>query len=164
MEEAAEKALGVVETIQYFATNFLHNIENALDMDLRTTIRLVVVVGAYLLIRPYLLKGGAKMQEKQHDKVIAADKKREAAAAAAAVISPNSLRGKVEVPEDTESEEEEGQASGVNWGGKARKKQRRVLRKILEGDEKMRMDAEGDGDDKDIMDLLVDYEEGKDGW
>lgn len=154
MAEIAESAL---ENIRYFALNFLHNIENMFDMDLRSIIRLVVVVGAYLLIRPYLVKGGAKLQEKQHEKVFEADKKREKEA----LISANSLRGQVEVPEDTESEEE-GQASGVNWGGKARKKQRKVLRQILEKDEKMRL--EDDQDDKDIMDLLVDYEEGKDGW
>lgn len=159
MSEAAETVKYVVDNIRYFALNFLHNIENALDMDLRTFIRIVVVVGAYLLIRPYLVKGGAKLQEREHDKVIAADKKREANAK----ISPNSLRGQVEVPEDTDSEEE-GQASGVNWGGKARKKQRKVLRQILEADEKTRLDAEGDKDDKDILEYLVDYEEGKDGW
>ncbi len=117
-----------------------------------------MVVGAYLLIRPYLVKGGAKMQERQHEKVIAADRKREAKN----LISANSLRGQVEIPEDTDSEEEA--KSGVNWGGKARKKQRRALKKILEADEKMRLDAEGDKDDKDIMEYLVDYEEGKDGW
>lgn len=155
----AEMAQTALENIRYFALNFLHNIENMLDMDLRTTIRIVVIVGAYLLIRPYLVKGGAKLQERQHEKVFEADKNREKEA----LISANSLRGQVEVPEDTESEEE-GEASGVNWGGKARKKQRKVLKQILEKDEKMRLDAEGDKDDKDIMDLLVDYEEGKDGW
>jgi hypothetical protein len=159
MSEVTDTVKYVLDNIRYFALNFLHNIENAFDMDLRTFIRIVVVVGAYLLIRPYLVQGGAKMQERQHDKVIAADKKREGQAK----ISPNSLRGQVEVPEDTDSEEE-GQATGANWGGKARKKQRRALRQILEADEKMRLDAEGDKDDKDIMDLLVDYEEGKDGW
>ncbi|KAG0648617.1 pga2 [Hyphodiscus hymeniophilus] len=159
MEDIIGGASYVIENIQYFALNFLHNIENVLDMDLRTAIRLVVIVGAYLLIRPYLVKGGAKLQEKQHAKVYEADKKREKEA----LISANSLRGQVKVPEDTESEEE-GQASGVNWGGKARKKQRKAIKKILEADEKMRLDAEGDQDDKDIMDLLVDYEEGKDGW
>jgi hypothetical protein len=157
MAEVAEKAQQVLDTIRYFALNFLHNIENAFDMDLQTFIRLVVVVGAYLLIRPYLVKGGAKMQERQHDKVIAADKKRQG------LISPNSLRGQVEVPEETGSEEE-GEASGANWGGKARKKQRKVLKKILEADEKTSLGAEGDMDDKDIMEYLVDYEEGKDGW
>jgi hypothetical protein len=155
----AEQAQYVIENIRYFALNFLHNLENVLDMDLRTTIRIVVVVGAYLLIRPYLVKGGAKLQERQHEKVFDADKKREKEA----LISANSLRGQVEVAEDTESDQE-GQSSGVNWGGKARKKQRKVIKKILEADEKMRLDAEGDKDDKDIMDLLVDYEEGKDGW
>jgi len=159
MDEIVGGAKYVIENIQYFALNFLHNVENVLDMDLRTAIRLVVIVGAYLLIRPYLVKGGAKLQEKQHEKVFEADKKREKEA----LISANSLRGQVEVPEDTESEEE-GQASGVNWGGKARKKQRKAIKKILEVDEKMRLDAEGDKDDKDIMDLLVDYEEGQDGW
>jgi len=159
MSEIADTAKYVVDNIRYFALNFLHNIENALDMDLRTFIRIVVVVGAYLLIRPYLVKGGAKLQERQHEKVFEADKKREANAK----ISPNSLRGQVEVPDDTDSEEE-GQATGPNWGGKARKRQRKVLKQILDADEKMRLDAEGDKDDKDILEYLVDYEEGKDGW
>ena len=159
MDEIVEGAQYVIENIKYFALNFLHNLENVLKMDLRTAIRLVVVVGAYLLIRPYLVKGGAKLQEKQHEKVYAADKKREKEA----LLSANSLRGQIEVPEDTDSEKE-GQASGVNWGGKARKKQRKTIKKILEADEKMRLDADGAKDDEDIMDLLVDYEEGKDGW
>ena len=149
----------MVENIQYFASNFLHNLQHVFDMDLRTAIRLVVIVGAYLLIRPYLIKGGAKLQEKQHEKVYEADKKRDAEA----LISANSLRGHVEVPEDTD-DEEESQATGVNWGAKARKRQRKVVKKILEADERLRLDAEGDKDDQDIMDLLVDYEEGKDGW
>jgi hypothetical protein len=158
MSEVMDTVNYVVENIRYFALNFLHNIENALDMDLRTFIRIVVVVGAYLLIRPYLVKGGAKLQERQHEKVFEADRKREANAK----ISPNSLRGQVEVPEDTDSDEE--QATGVNWGGKARKRQRKVVKQILDADEKMRLDAEGDKDDRDILEYLVDYEEGKDGW
>jgi len=158
MDVITENAQYVADNIRYFALNFLHNVEHALDMDLHTLIRIVVVVGAYLLIRPYLIKGGAYVQEKQHEKVYAADKERERKA----LISANSLRGQVEVPEDTESEE--GEATEVNWGGKARKRQRKAIKKILEADEKMRLEAEGDKDDKDIMDLLVDYEEGKDGW
>ena len=149
----------VFNTGRYFALNFLHNIENIFDMDLRTIIRLVVVVGAYLLIRPYLVKGGAYMQERQHDKVIAADKKREKDAR----LSPNDLRGQANVPVHTDSEEE-GQASGLNWGVSARKRQKRELRKQLDADEKLKLDIEGEKDDKDIMEYLVDYEEGKDGW
>lgn len=145
----AEMAQQVFDTVRYFALNFLHNIENVFDMDLRTFIRLVVVVGAYLLIRPYLVKGGAYMQERQHDKVIAADKKREKDAR----LSPNDLRGQASVPEDTDSEEE-GQASGPNWGGNARKKQKRELRKQLDADEKRRLDIEGEKDDKDIMEQI----------
>jgi hypothetical protein len=147
----ADMAQQVFDAVRYFTFNFLHNVENAFDMDLTTFIRLVVVVGAYLLIRPYLVKGGAYLQEREHEKVIAADRKREKDAR----LSPNDLRGQASVPDGTDSEEEEGEASGPSWGGNARKKQRRELRKKMDAEEK---------DDRDIMEYLVDYEEGKDGW
>jgi hypothetical protein len=168
MSEITDTIMYLVDNTKYFALNFLHNIENAFNMDLHTFIRIVVVVGAYMLIRPYLVKGGAKLQEREHAKVYAADKEREekARAAEGVKISPNMLRGEkgvVGVPEDTDSEAE-AEANGTNWGGKARKRQRKVVKSILEADEKMRLDAQGDEDDKDIMEFLVDYEEGKDGW
>ena len=54
-----------------YALNFYHNVTNILvGMDAKKWIRLVAVVGAYLLARPLLLKFGAYVQEKEHEKGI----------------------------------------------------------------------------------------------
>ena len=61
---------------------------------------------------------------------------------------------------------EEGKATGnePQWGKKAKKRQRQVVKKLLEQQEEQLRQAQGDEEDKDIMEHLVDYEEGKDGW
>ena len=70
-----------------------------------------------------------------------------------------SLKGQVEIPEDTDSEgEEDGRvkATGAaDWGKKARRRQRRVLRSLIEADEKRRKEEEEEaGSDKEIEELL----------
>lgn len=115
---------------------------------------MILVVCAYVLVRPYIQKFAMRAQNLEHEKEIDTG----------AVLSPNSLRGQVDVPEDTDSEREQGEATGTSWGKKARKRQRQMLSKVLENDEKRRKEQEDDLDDEDIMDLLVDYEEGVDGW
>jgi len=114
-------------------------------------IRIVIVIGSYLLLRPYLLKWAGRAQEKQHEKMIGAEEK-----GSKAKISANSLRGQVEVPDDTD-EEAEGQATGANWGKKARKRQRWFVNKALEEDERRRMEEQDELDDKEVEDFLVRY-------
>ena len=106
------------------------------------------------------MKLGAKIQAKEHEKILDPDEMETAKAA----ISPNSLRGMVEVPEDSESEGdgEEGTKTGADWGKKARRRQRQMVRKILDAEEKLRREQEEDEDDKDIMEYLDDYKEGWD--
>jgi hypothetical protein len=145
----------MAETLVYYAGNLRRNLSNLfVDLDLKNWIRMIAVVGAYLLVRPYLQKLGMKTQSLEHEKEIDTG----------AILSPNSLRGQVDVPEDTDSEGGQADATGANWGKKARKRQRQMLRNVLDTDEKARKEQEDNEDDKDIMDLLVDYEEGKDGW
>lgn len=130
-------------------------------------IRIIALLGGYMLLRAWLMKGAAKKQEAEHAKELEANEIK----AAKAKISPNVLRGaggkKVSFEDDdTEEDGEAGKASGnePQWGKKARKRQRQVVKKLLEiQEEKLRVDQE-DEEDKDIMELLVDYEEGKDGW
>jgi hypothetical protein len=112
-------------------------------------IRLVVIVGAYALLRSYILKLAGKQQTKEHEKEV---DPREVASAAGAGI-PRPLRDQVQVPDD--SDEEDGQVTGTDWGKKARKRQRQMVRKILEADEKLRKEKEGDEEDKDIEEFLV---------
>lgn len=113
-------------------------------------IRLIAIVGAYCLLRPYLLKLGAKFQAKDHERELDPDEM-----ASAAATSVNSLRGKVHVPEDTDSESDEEGRKGTDWGKKARRRQRRVLRGILEAEEKRRREEEEAESDKEIEEFLV---------
>lgn len=128
-----------------FTTNLRGSLEG---MSPEKWIRIVIVVGTYCLIRPYLLKLGGKQQMKQHEKE---------AEEANAKMSPNELRGHkvvAEIPEDSD-DEAEGQATATDWGKKARRRQRNVLKKILDAEEKRLQDLQDDDEDKDIQEFLT---------
>ena len=112
---------------------------------------MVAVVGAYLLLRPYLVKLGEKLSNKQYAETAATT---QTATGPKAKISPNALRGVVG-KEEEEEEEEMGEAKGVDAGkkGKARKRQQKKTTKNQE-----------EGSDAELLDHLVDYVEGEDGW
>lgn len=116
-------------------------------------IRLVVIVGAYLLIRPYLMKFGERMQEKQHERDAAA------AAGTGADIHPNELRTgkKFAIPGVSESDdEEETEIRPGDWGKKARVRQRKFIRHTMEKEEQRLLDEQEEEDLKEILDLLQD--------
>lgn len=123
-----------------------HNLgQSFADMTAQSWIRLVIIVGAYLLIRPYLVKLGTKLQEKQYDKE---------AQEPMAKISPNELRGKVHIPED--SDDDQAESTAADWGKKSRRRQREVMRKLLDAEGKRLREAQEDEEDKDIEQYLVD--------
>ncbi|ROV93069.1 hypothetical protein VSDG_07396 [Cytospora chrysosperma] len=137
---------------------FTRNLRGSLEgMSPEKWIRIVIVVGAYVLIRPYLLKLGGKVQMAQHEKEAAATKAEEEAKAKAK-MSPNELRGHtVQLPgESDDSEaEDEGQASATDWGKKARRRQRTMIKKILNAEEKRLRELQEDDEDKDIQEFLT---------
>jgi len=126
-------------------------------LTLQQWIRVVAVVGAYLLARPYLIKLGAKRQMAQLE---AED---EATEAERARISANEFRGqKLVMPEESESEEEEGggasvagASSAADWGKKARRRQRKMVKNLLAAHEKKLQEEQEDEEDKDIQEFLV---------
>ncbi|KFZ07549.1 hypothetical protein V501_06348 [Pseudogymnoascus sp. VKM F-4519 (FW-2642)] len=144
--------------------NLKHNAEHYASMSLKEWVRIVTIVGAYLLLRPYLSQWAAKLQSAEHDKEIDADELATPATGPKAAISANSLRGQVKVPEDSESDEDTGEAveataqtTSANWGKKARKRQRAMIKRIIEADEKLRAETEAydDEEDKDIEQYLT---------
>lgn len=166
-----------------WGNNFVRNASGMWnDMTAKTYIRLIVIIGAYALIRPYVMKFGEKLQAKQHEKELdpyemaTADEKKKAK------LSPNNLRGiggKQVSFEESDSEGEEATGTDVKWGKKARKRQRQVIKKVLEDEERIRRELQEDDEDKDIQEFLVDdqplpkgYKKGsledlddwKDGW
>lgn len=133
--------------------NLVRNTTQAFtEMKPEGYIRLVVIVGAYALIRPYLMKLGAKMQERQHERdameeLLPTD------------IHPNELRTgkKYAIPGVEESDdEEETEVKPGQWGKAARVRQRKFIRGKLEEEER-RLQAEQEAEsDKEIEDLLID--------
>lgn len=148
---------------------FTRNLKGSFEgMAPEKWIRLVIIVGTYMLLRPYLLKLGGKQQMKQHEKEAA---EAEEEAAAKAKMSPNELRGhKIQIPEDSEDDddnegeeggegrdgEDKARSSATEWGKKARKRQRTMIKKILEAEEKRLQELQDDDEDKDIQEFLTD--------
>ena len=113
-------------------------------------IRLVIIVGAYALLRPYLLKLAARAQQRGHERELDPDE-----VAASTKMSANSLRGNVHVPEDTDSESEDDSKKATDWGKKARRRQRKVIRNLLEDEEKRRKEEDDVESDKEIEEFLT---------
>lgn len=150
------------------------------SLNIHQWLRLVVIAGAYMLLRPYIIKLGGKIQMKQHE----ADEKESLIDAIAIAkgekpaLSANDLREggdskKSKVVEavlgsDAEDDSDDDysvpggaaaaatKASGTDWGKNARKRQRRMVRKLLEAHEQQLADAAGDEEDKDIEEFLED--------
>jgi hypothetical protein len=127
--------------------NLTTQTHNAFErMQPQDYIRLVVIIGAYaLIIRPLLLKLGAKHQAMQHE----TDAKEGQA--------DHDIREKIAIPgvdSDSESDEEDGKADAVQgeWGRKARVRQRKVVRKALELKEQVGLEE----DCADIKEFLQD--------
>ncbi|KAI1375164.1 trafficking PGA2-domain-containing protein [Hypoxylon crocopeplum] len=127
-------------------SRFSNNIsESFTSMTPKQWIRLVIIVGAYALLRPYIIKMGAKFQEKQFEKQFEEEKQAE--------ISPNQLRGEIGLPEDSD-EDEQAETTASDWGKKARKRQRNMIKKLLDAEEKRLQELQEDEEDKDIEQYL----------
>ncbi|OLN82079.1 PGA2-like protein [Colletotrichum chlorophyti] len=144
--------MGPLDILNTIWTRFSTNLRRSLDgMSTEKWFRLVIIVGAYLLLRPYLLKLGGKSQMKQHEKP------EDEWEGPAAKVQPNTLRGQVDIPEDSDSDEADAAAAttSTDWGKKARKRQRNVLKKMIEAEEKRLAELQEDEEDKDIEEFLV---------
>lgn len=147
---------GIYDTAAMIGNRVKNNLGSSFtNMTAQQWIRLVTLVGAYMLLRPYLLKLAERTQRKQLEKEEA---EREAEAAQQrAVISPNELRGRrIEIPDDSDSDEDNnGKPAVAQWGKKARRRQRAMARRMIEENENRLAEAQGDEEDKDIEEFLV---------
>ncbi|KAI9884465.1 MAG: hypothetical protein M1823_003738 [Watsoniomyces obsoletus] len=140
-----------------WSSNLQHNLSDSVTrMTIQDYLRLVIIVGGYALLRPYLIQLGGRFQAKDHERELS-----EHETSSMAAMSPNSLRGQVSVPEDTDDEDdEEGETSGAvktndaDWGRRARRRQREMIRKLLEAEERARAEEDEDSD-KEIEEYLV---------
>ena len=145
------------------------------DMTLQNWIRLVIIVGTYLLVRPYLLNLGAYVQRKQlekEDRRAREEDERRGAGGwgaggwGAGGLDANNLRGgaargaKIDIPGVESDEEDEGGVvesvkEGGEWGRRARVRQRKIVRNAVEEQER-RLRRTAEDSDEDIRDLLED--------
>jgi hypothetical protein len=147
----------IFQALSNYANNASGNLVDTFSrMTLEKWIRIVVIIGAYALLRPYLMKLGAWSQLRQHEKEAEATG---AEAVAKAQMSPNQLRGIAEIPDDTDDEADvsnaTAQTSAADWGKKARRRQREVLKKMIDAEEERLRQAQEDDEDKDIEEFLV---------
>lgn len=141
-------------TLLYDRTS--HNVSDSFrNMTPQQWIRLIMIAGAYMLFRKYVIVHGAKYQQRQMEKREAQEKAEEEKREAE--MSPNQLRGAVGIPEDTDSEGEDAAASGavLQFGKKARRRQRNAIKKILDAEEERLRQLQEDEEDKDIEEFLV---------
>jgi hypothetical protein len=156
MERPQANLDNVLTTLSTWAGNFQRNTRAAfVELRAKDYIRLVVIIGAYLLLRPYLVKAGARAQEKSH-----ARREDPVGAGSEASMSVDTLRDgrKVDIPGvDGESEEENEAGSGeVAWGRKARVRQRNMIREKVEEHERRLREQQMTESDKEIEEFLVD--------
>lgn len=126
------------------ATNNLSNVFN--DMTIQQWIRLIIIVGGYMLLRPYAVKylGKKKIAEWEEE-----DRQK-------AEITPNQLRGE-HGPVEIGDTDDEGEGTASDWGHGARLRQRKMLKQLLEANEQRKQEeAEADEDDRDIEEFLED--------
>ena len=116
-------------------------------------IRLIIIVGAYAFLRPHLIQLGARFQAKDHERELDPNEINSMAA-----TESTSFKDKVHVPEDTDSESEDEARKGTDWGKKARRRQRKMVRDLLAADEKRMKEDEETISDKEIEEFLLEDE------
>ncbi|KAL7925395.1 trafficking PGA2 domain-containing protein [Trichoderma austrokoningii] len=144
-----ESSQSILGQLSQFGQNASNNIQRSFtDMSTQGWLRLIMVVCTYLLIRPHIIKYSTKHAVKKLEEQDVKDKK--FAEEQVTKMSPNDLRGLGSVEEDIDADEG-ADGTKANWGSKARVRQRKALRKILEAEEKRRYEEESDEDVKDLL-------------
>ncbi|KAM3435817.1 hypothetical protein MY4824_004664 [Beauveria thailandica] len=131
-----------------YGNNASNNLQDTFSkMTIHGWLRLTVIVGGYLLLRPYLMKLSVKTAVSKMEE----EEERERAKAAA--MTPNELRGAKQQLEE-HLEDDSGDGTGADWGQRARVRQRTMLKEMLEAEEQRRMEEQED--DRDIAEYLED--------
>lgn len=117
------------------------------NMSPENWIRMTVIVGGYILLRPLALRFIGKSSV---EKMVIQEKEEEERKAAEEAAKPEHLRQAALLLEQQEVGDADEDRSTTAWGQKARVRQRKVLKQMLEAEEKRLEDV----DDKDIDEFL----------
>ncbi|KAG6006257.1 hypothetical protein E4U21_007220 [Claviceps maximensis] len=147
----------LADRLAQYGSNAKHNIaEGISSMTIHTWIRIIVIAGGYMLLRPYLqqmvTKGAVRKMEADDKKAraLAGDKDDELAHPE---LTPNEYRGIKDKLYALEQDHEGADGTSADWGQKARVRQRQMLRELLEEDERRRAAQD---EDADIQEFLED--------
>ena len=133
-------------------------------------IRLLTIICGYLLLRPYIVKFGAHIQQKDHAQKVEAHVKRIEICSGSDIGSRKSeprcekqyqsrSQSQQAIPginSDSEDEDEREKAGGVEWGLRARLRQRKVVRKAMAKYERQLEEVQPTESDKEIEEFLID--------
>lgn len=138
-------------------SNFANNTASSFTrLTPEKIIQLVIVIGAYaLIIRPLILKGGAKVQAKVHEQDHKDNTGAVEAAPRKALAELRGYGGK-EVQLDDSEDENESAIAGADWGKRARARQRKIVKLALEEHERRLRESREEEEDKDIAEFLED--------
>ncbi|KAL8714370.1 MAG: hypothetical protein Q9220_001703 [cf. Caloplaca sp. 1 TL-2023] len=133
----------MVEWFQKIPRNTQESVQR---LTLYGWLRLILIVAAYILIRPYLMKLAERSQTAAHDK----------AARSHSAVTPNMLRGH---SKDTEKEQgEEASTSSWSWGPKARKRQKKASDGVVESEMAEALDEDEEEDAEFLKKFRDDHE------
>ncbi len=136
-----------------WAGNFQRNTTSAFaNMGLKGYIRLVVIIGAYCLLRPYLIKLAARAQAKDLERRQAVD---ESSADPSAKTYKLGGSSSVELPDLDSENDDEPDTMAASWGKNARRRQRTMIKEKLAEHER-RLAEEATESDKEIEQFLID--------
>ena len=161
MSSADQMVDQLADQLSIYASNFKQQLHGAFDrMTPERYVQLFLIVCAYILFRPRLLKIVEWLQGRNLERELDPNEARGMQRAAKNVVRDprdGSLRERIDVPEDTDSDSGgEEKPVGTDWGKKARRRQRRVVRTLLEQEEQRKWDEQGADSDKEIEDRLID--------
>lgn len=147
----AEYIQSFFEGVKFYFDNFIYNATHMFDgMNTWRYIRLVLIIVAYVSVRPLIEKFIAKTAKPRLEKQNVTQPTEEDKEKTMAAISPNALRGEKVV---AETEVEGAKATGVEGGKGAKKRGKQGGRKIKAMENAP--DEEDDWTDPEIEDLLT---------
>ena len=118
-----------MDTVKSYASNFANNLNASVSkLSSKDWVRLVMVVGAYLLMRPYLLRLAARQQEKSLERDLDPVEAKAVEKAQREGVTAQDIR------QNLDDSGSDGNAATTNTplGKKARQRQRKVARKVVE--------------------------------
>ena len=137
----------ILETVSTWATNAQTNVSHAFSsLGPQDLIRLIVIIGGYALLRPYLIQIGSRFQADDHEREVDLDTLKTPA-------STKSLQSQVQVPED--SDDDADQTVAASWGRGARRRQREMIRNVLEAEERRKEEEQAHDSDEEIQEFLT---------